>query len=1346
MDPRTHRLRQILSAALAGVAYFATGWLGLIHPAIGTTIATLWLPSGIAVGALLRLGRLAVIPVFLASCPLNLSTGLPVLPTLFIAIGNTLGPFTTVVLLRKFGFRSSFAHPRDILLLSGSALGGMLLAASGGVAALGLAERLAGVPALQAWLMWWAADTLGVVLGAPLALKIAGSEWASLVKKRTEFTAWGLCTIAVCWAVFFLNGGGAERGLALAYLPLPFVAWAALRFGTLGAALSVIATSMIAVYGTGEGRGPFQHTQPFSSALIVWIYMATTTTLAWMISAIQTSHERISAARQLLERALSDSALGVILTDTDRKITYANDGFRRITGYSESESLGRNWSLLKGPATDPDTTERLTHHLDKGQPFEGEIISYRRDRSQFWDNLTVSPIHDESAQLDGFMFIHRDITARKLAEQAVIESESHFRRLIEFAPEAVVLLDLDSGRFTEANDAARRLFKLSAEALRELNPSKISPASQPGGGDSETLAAYWIGKALGGEIPVFEWTHLDSEGSEVLCEVRLLRLDIQGRTYVRGSLTPIAERKRAENALKESELRYRTLFESNPQPMWVFDIATKRILAVNDAAVNHYLYSRDEFLAFTTDDFRAPAGPWSQEIESENIERHQRKDHSVIEVEVSSHELNFDGRASRMVLAHDVTERRRAAIRAAGEREVLELLASDAPLTTVLERITINHERAFPGMLCSVLLLDDDGQTLRHGAAPSLPKAYCDAIDGARIGPSMGSCGTAAYTKKTVIADDIASDPRWVNFSALALGHGLRACWSVPLISSGDTVLGTLALYYREPAHPTDIESTAIERGAHFASIAIERQKLRQSVHENRIRLETLVKNLPGMAYRCRNDDNWTMTYVSDGCRALTGFERDELENNKAISFAELIHPNDREWLWEKCQASLEARIPCTNEYRIINRDGTERWVAERASGEYAPDGALLSIDGFIQDITDAHRAKTEREQLDRKMQDAQKLESLGVLAGGIAHDFNNLLTSILGNASIASMSIPAGSDAYNSVDQIITASMRAADLCKQMLAYSGRGRFVLQRLDLSELVEQTTQMLQISISKKAVLRFHLEKGLPAIEADATQIRQIVMNLVINASEAIGDQSGIISLSTGLTRVDRDYLRGTLADESIPDGEYVSLEVSDSGCGMSPETKAKIFDPFFTTKFTGRGLGLAAVLGIVRGHRGSMKVYSEPGRGTTFKILFPATGGAAEKQDITPGAVKKQRYSGTVLIIDDEETVRSTVCRMMEMLGFECILAADGRQGVDIAAKDPSKYSLVLLDLTMPHMDGEQAFAELRRIRSDFRVVLMSGFNAQEALVKFSGKGLASFLQKPFSLSALRAILNEVLG
>ena len=225
----------------------------------------------------------------------------------------------------------------------------------------------------------------------------------------------------------------------------------------------------------------------------------------------------------------------------------------------------------------------------------------------------------------------------------------------------------------------------------------------------------------------------------------------------------------------------------------------------------------------------------------------------------------------------------------------------------------------------------------------------------------------------------------------------------------------------------------------------------------------------------------------------------------------------------------------------------------------------------------------------------------------------------------------------------------------------------------------------------------------------------------------------------------RNYLRGTLMDTDLPEGDYVFLEVSDSGCGMSAETKAKIFDPFFTTKFTGRGLGLAAVLGIVRGHKGAMKVYSEVGRGTTFKLLFPAAAGDSETAVARPTGGMEWQGKGTVLVVDDEETMRSTVARMMRLIGLDPVLAGDGREAVEVFRADPARFALVLLDLTMPHMDGEQTFTELRRLSPDVRVVLMSGFNAHEALVRFNGKGLASFLQKPFTISSLSATMQEVL-
>jgi CheY-like chemotaxis protein len=312
------------------------------------------------------------------------------------------------------------------------------------------------------------------------------------------------------------------------------------------------------------------------------------------------------------------------------------------------------------------------------------------------------------------------------------------------------------------------------------------------------------------------------------------------------------------------------------------------------------------------------------------------------------------------------------------------------------------------------------------------------------------------------------------------------------------------------------------------------------------------------------------------------------------------------------------------------------------------------------------------------------------------------------------------------------------------MLAYSGKGRFVVHRLDINALLEETTRLLQVSISKRAVMKFQLSPGLPVVMGDATQLRQVIMNLVINASEAIGDKSGFISVTTGLTRADRAYLAGAYFAHDLPEGDYVSVEISDNGGGMSPEVQERIFDPFFTTKFTGRGLGLAAVLGIVRGHNGTLKVFSEEGWGTTFKILFPCAEGVAEElARVAPGSAD-WRGSGVVLVVDDEETVRVTTARMVESAGFTTKLAIDGRTGVEEFTAAPDAFTLVMLDLTMPHMDGDEAFRAIRALRPDARVLLMSGFNEQEAVARFTGEGLAGFIQKPFTLSSLREKLQEI--
>jgi PAS domain S-box-containing protein len=441
--------------------------------------------------------------------------------------------------------------------------------------------------------------------------------------------------------------------------------------------------------------------------------------------------------------------------------------------------------------------------------------------------------------------------------------------------------------------------------------------------------------------------------------------------------------------------------------------------------------------------------------------------------------------------------------------------------------------------------------------------------------------------------------------------------------------------------------------------------------------------------------------------------------------------------------------------FKSLSKAGTLSFesIHRRKDGSQLPveiNARLIDFDGqpavmgVARNISERKHAEEERLKLEQQILHAQKLESLGVLAGGIAHDFNNILMAIIGNAELALMKINKESPATDNLHRIEQAAARAADLAKQMLAYSGKGKFIIESINLNILLEEMLHMLEVSISKKAVLRLNLHQHLPVVEGDITQIRQIVMNLVINASEAIGDKSGVIAISTGCMNCDRSYLKDVWLDENLSDGLYVYLEIADSGCGMDKETMAKLFDPFFTTKFTGRGLGMAAVLGIVRGHRGAIKVYSEPNRGTTFKILLPASGRPAE---IFNGNSHTNEWqgNGTVLLVDDEETVRGIGTEMLKELGFATVTANDGREAVELFKATPD-IAFVILDLTMPHMDGEQCFRELRQLKPGVKVIMSSGYNEQEVTQKFVGKGLAGFIQKPYRLSTLQEVIRKITG
>jgi PAS domain S-box-containing protein len=404
-----------------------------------------------------------------------------------------------------------------------------------------------------------------------------------------------------------------------------------------------------------------------------------------------------------------------------------------------------------------------------------------------------------------------------------------------------------------------------------------------------------------------------------------------------------------------------------------------------------------------------------------------------------------------------------------------------------------------------------------------------------------------------------------------------------------------------------------------------------------------------------------------------------------------------------------------------------------------AEDGVVLGIQVVVQDVT-------QRKRFEDQLRQTQKLESLGILAGGIAHDFNNLLVGILGNTSLALELVPEDSEAQPILKEALAAGERAAALTHQMLAYSGKGRFVVERVDMARLIREILPLIHSAIPRTVELRLDIDRAAPTAEVDVAQVQQLIMNLVINGAEAIPDgQPGAVTVAVSEYDVSTRASQPGAGKPRVAPGRYVCIEVCDNGTGMEEATKARIFDPFFTTKFTGRGLGLAAVSGIVRGHHGHIEVDSFPGQGSVFRILLPAVPGEAAPQPERTEAVFPPAGFGAILVVDDEPMVRQMAQQTLQRRGYDVLVAENGERALDIFRKRGAEIRLVLLDMTMPVMSGEKTLVELRKMRPDTLVVLSSGYNQVDAIQRFAGQGLAGFLQKPYTAAALTTQVAAVL-
>lgn len=787
-----------------------------------------------------------------------------------------------------------------------------------------------------------------------------------------------------------------------------------------------------------------------------------------------------------------------------------------------------------------------------------------------------------------------------------------------------------------------------------------------------------------------------------------------------------------------------------------------------------------------------------------------------------------------------------------GQNLVLELIVVGAPLPEVLTALARAAESQAEGMACSVLLLDDDGVHLRLGAAPSLPAGYAATLDGRPIGPEEGSCGSAAFRRAPVLVSDIATDPRWDKYRAAALEHGLRACWSTPVLAHDGQLLGTFTLYYRSARAPEPWQRALMDDCARLAGIAIERERAQATLRESEQRYRQLYSSTPVMMHAI--DSHGRLLSVNDAWVEKLGYAREEVLGRPSVDF---LTPDSRRYALEVGLPTMFRTGACHElPYQFVTRGGgvvdgrltavtvgspgdatralavivdvTQQLRAEKelranqrlvnailegapvnifvkdAEGRYLlANGSFMREMGFdlvgkrddelfppaqaaafresdrkvletrrvteqVEEVSHARGARvmltvkspliddqgrayavcgittdiTERHRLEEQLQRSQKMEALGRLASGVAHDFNNVLTAILGNAELLhTMALDA--DAGECVHDIKKAVQLASSLTRQLLTFSRRQVRELRVTDLNEVVTGIEGLLRHVSAEGVRLALDCAAAPVCVKADVGQLEQVLLNLVINAHDAMPG-GGTVQVTTRVVQLDEaDAVRLGVARP----GAYASLEVIDSGVGITPEVRARLFEPFFSTKAgKGTGLGLATVYGITQQSGGYVLVDSEPGRGACFTVLLPHEPGVPPRREAPAPTRHPAARGAQVLVVDDDEGVRRVLVRVLREAGYDVLSAGDGEEALRLEAATRGPIHLLLSDVMMPGLMGPELARRFTARRPEARVILMSG-NASDALSHVGELPAgALFMAKPLSVEQLTQTLRQLLS
>ncbi len=1112
---------------------------------------------------------------------------------------------------------------------------------------------------------------------------------------------------------------------------------------------------------------------------------------------------------------------GFYYSTPDGHLLDINPAMVEMFGYSSREEMLKV-DILRDLYFSPE--ERKSRKLDEGKD-ESEVYRMRRkDGSAIWVEDRGQYKYDEDGTVAFHQGILRDVTERKLAEERLIQSEERYRDLIENAYDMIFVRDMD-GNITSINAAGEKLTGYTREELLQMNMQQIV-VPEDWGQVQEIIA----GLLAGLEETSSEMDICRKDGDRRTLEVnRTLMYRAGVPVGVQGIARDITERKRIEEAMRESEERYRLLFAHNPFPMWVYDLETFKFLAVNDAATFFYGYSSDEFLRMSIKDIRpetdisalvADVSKADGVIEGPAHWQHRRKDGTLIDVEITSHELTFGGRDSRLVLANDITVRKRAEEKLVRSEERYRDLVENAHDIIYSHDLAGNYTSI--NAACEQIIGYTREEALKLNLVDTVPPGQLEKAK-EMIGRKLKGEETTAYeldilakdgrivtvevNSKLVseggvpvgiqgIARDVterkAAREELEQSSALLRIAGQAAhlggwklelpertlTWSdenciihdvqpgyIPTLDEG------IASYYPEHrAHVLNCVDSCAENGTPYDfELPIVTAKGRhiwiRSIGEavrdtdgKIVRLQGAIQDITDrkkgeealrqkdslirIAGEVTRTGGWAIEVLTqqlfwtDEVFDILEFPRGEIpELGVAL---ELCPQPGRDTVVAGLEACSKDGIPLDIEVEIDTASGRRIWVRICAEADRKANGTIERIHGAFQDISD-------RKQTEEQLRQSQKLESIGRLAGGIAHDFNNMLTAINGYSDLTLRKMKADDPLRRNIEEVKKAGERSAALTNQLLAFSRQQILQPEVVYINRIITETSSLLERMIGEDVELITRLHPKTGQVKVDPVQLTQIIMNLAVNARDAM-PRGGKLTFETSNVFLDQEY---TNQHRYVLPGAYVKLTVSDNGSGMDAETRQHIFEPFFTTKAKGEGtgLGLAMVYGVVKQSGGHIMVYSEPGIGTTFTIYLPRVMEASEEVEAAEVSDELPKGTETILLVEDEEAVRSLTRQILEMCGYTVLEAANGKDALVVCENNPGRIDLLMTDVVMPEMGGRELAEKVSLRWPEMPVLFASGYT-DDAIVRHGVIAeKANFIQKPFNMEDLahkiRSVLDE---